>query len=358
MSQVDRYLFRSVVSATLLVLLLLLSLQTLISFIFELESVGRGRYTTVLAGVYVLLKLPGLLYEYFPSAVLIGSLLGLGALSSNNELIVMRTSGVSVWRLLFGVLKTGLFLVAIAVTVGEYWAPQAERYSQQMRLSALSERVSLKAREGLWVRAENRFINVRAILPDLVLRNVTIFEYHDDSLHQIIRAELARPLPDKSWQLHNMTYTRIDAETGQNTLEVIEREVWSELIDRGLFDLLAVKSRTQSAAYLKSYVEYLQKNKLDASNYQLEFWRRISVPFSILVMLMLSLPFVFQPSRSANTGQRLLIGIVLGVAYFLAERLIGRMGLVYGLSPIVSALVAPFLFSVMAAWGIRRVNNT
>ena len=85
MSQVDRYLFRSIVSATLLVLLLLLSLQTLISFIFELESVGRGRYTTVLAGVYVLLKLPGLLYEYFPSAVLIGSLLGLGALSSNNE---------------------------------------------------------------------------------------------------------------------------------------------------------------------------------------------------------------------------------------------------------------------------------
>ncbi|HBA34825.1 MAG TPA: LPS export ABC transporter permease LptG, partial [Gammaproteobacteria bacterium] len=131
-----------------------------------------------------------------------------------------------------------------------------------------------------------------------------------------------------------------------------------ELIDRGLFDLLAVKSRTQSAAYLKSYVEYLQKNKLDASSYELEFWRRISVPFSILVMLMLSLPFVFQPSRSANAGQRLLIGIVLGVAYFLAERLIGRMGLVYGLSPIVSALVAPFLFSVTAAWGIRRVNNT
>lgn len=354
MNHLDRYIFRSIIVTTLLVLLLLLALQTLVAFVFELEAVGRGNYSISLAALYVLLKIPGHLYEFFPSAVLIGSLLGLGGLASNSELVVMRTSGVSTWRLLSSVLQTGLFLAAIVTLIGEYWAPQAELYSQQMRLTAQSKNVSLKSKEALWVRAGQRYINVQKVLPGVVLRDVTIFEYEQEILQRVIHADLARPLPDNSWQLDKLVYTEVSADS--STERKVDREVWRELIDRSLFDLLSVKSRSQSASYLYSYINYLKKNQLDSKNYELEFWRRISVPFSIIVMLTLSLPFVFQSNRSSKMGQQLVIGILLGVVYMLVENLVGRMGLVYGLPPLASAFLPPLAFLMMAIYGIRRVN--
>ena len=354
MNYLDRYIFRSIIVTTLLVLLLLLSLQTLVGFVFELEAVGRGNYTISLAALYVLLKIPGHLYEFFPSAVLIGSLLGLGALASNSELVVMRTSGVSTWRLLSSVLQTGLFLAVIVTLIGEYWAPKAELYSQQMRLTAQSKNVSLKSKEALWVRNGQRYINVQKVLPGVILRNVTVYEYEQENLQRVIHADLVRPLPDDSWQLNNLTYTEVTANSSSQ--RTVEREIWRDLIDRSLFDLLSVKSRSQSASYLYNYVNYLKKNQLDSKNYELEFWRRISVPFSIIVMLTLSLPFVFQSNRSSKMGQQLVIGIILGVVYILVENLVGRMGLVYGLPPFASAFLPPLAFLAMAAYGIRRVG--
>ena len=154
--------------------------------------------------------------------------------------------------------------------------------------------------------------------------------------------------------MNNLTYTEVTANSSSQ--RTVEREIWRDLIDRSLFDLLSVKSRSQSASYLYNYVNYLKKNQLDSKNYELEFWRRISVPFSIIVMLTLSLPFVFQSNRSSKMGQQLVIGIILGVVYILVENLVGRMGLVYGLPPFASAFLPPLAFLAMAAYGIRRVG--
>jgi len=94
----DRYLGRSILSTSLLVLVTLIALAGVFAFIAELEDVGKGHYTPGVAAQYVLLTLPGVGYLLFAPAVLLGSLLGLGALATNSELTVMRAAGVSVAR--------------------------------------------------------------------------------------------------------------------------------------------------------------------------------------------------------------------------------------------------------------------
>ena len=91
----SQYMMRTILASTALVLVVLLALAGLFEFIAELDDT-QGNYGTAQAILYTLLRLPNLAFEMFPIAALIGSLLGLGALASNSEIIVMRSAGLSV----------------------------------------------------------------------------------------------------------------------------------------------------------------------------------------------------------------------------------------------------------------------
>lgn len=105
MNLLDRYIGMAIAGSTLIVLLALLALFSFGSFVAELDVVGKGDYTLVHAAQYVLLTLPRLAYQLFPVIALLGSVIGLGILASNNELVVMRAAGISVMRIALSVMR-------------------------------------------------------------------------------------------------------------------------------------------------------------------------------------------------------------------------------------------------------------
>jgi len=66
---------------------------------------------------------------------------------------------------------------------------------------------------------------------------------------------------------------------------------------------------------LLSYIDYLDRNGLDATKYETEFWSRVSRTFTVLIMPVLALAFVFGSLRTGGTGGRLMIGVVIGLGY-------------------------------------------
>ena len=153
----------------MLVLLVLVALSALFSFIRELDDVGKGDYSVKTALIYILLRMPGISYELFPSAVLLGSLLGLGAMASNSELTAMRSAGISIVQMAGAVSLIGLVLKGLVALLGEYVMPPSETQAQELRTAALSQRVSIRSRTGYWAKSDARFINIKSVLPDLTL---------------------------------------------------------------------------------------------------------------------------------------------------------------------------------------------
>ena len=122
MGLLSSYLMRTIVVSTALVLTVLLSLAALFEFIGQLEDV-KGSYGIPQALMYSLLRLPQLSFEMLPIAVLIGSLLGLGGLANNSELVVMRSAGLSLGRLAAMVAWSGLALTIFTALIGEFIGP-------------------------------------------------------------------------------------------------------------------------------------------------------------------------------------------------------------------------------------------
>lgn len=353
LSILDRYIGRSILLTSLLVMLVLAVLASVFAFVAELEDVGKGNYSLSKAAQYILLTLPSKAYLLFAPAVLLGSLLGLGAIASNSELIVMRAAGVSNIRIIRAVLMTGVLLMILVALLGEYLVPRTEQVAEQLRLTALEKRVSVRGSQGLWIKSGERFVNISTVMPDLTLLGLSVWEYDSNRLVRSVEVEKAVQRSGE-WLMSGIKSIEF---TAQGTrVEHTEMEVWPVLVSVQLLQSLSISPESLSLTNLSDQVAYLKKNNLDSDRVELAYWIKLTSPLATIVMLMLSLPFVFASQRSGGAGQKIFIGILLGIAYVLANKLLTHLGLTYGLSPALSAFLPLLLFLSFSIFGIQRIS--
>lgn len=353
MRLLDRYIAVNVVVAVLLAVAVLTAVAGLFAFMSQLSDM-TGRYDVLRVAEYVLLTLPRRAYELFPTAVLLGALLGLGQMAGNSELVVMRAAGVSVARIVRSVLQAGLALVLVAAVIGELLAPSGEERAQNMRVETRSGYVTLESRYGFWARDGSNFVNIRRVLPGARLENIFIYGYGaDGQLRTVTHADAAQYV-DKRWVLHGIEQSRI-SDQGVTTRKQASAH-WNSLLDPGLLDALTVEPENLSALALHRYVDYMKRNDLDPRRYQLAFWIKIVTPLSTLVMLFIAMPFVFGSLRSSGSGLRIVVGMLVGLTFYLLNQALNYVGLVYGLDPFVSAVLPSLLFLIGGAVALRRVT--
>ena len=122
-----RYFWQETSINILMVMLGLLAMFSFFDLIQELDSLGRGNYDISKMLVFVLLSIPGHVYDVVPVAVLVGMMYSLGTLARNSELIVMRVSGLSIVNIGYILIKVGLLFTVITFFVGELITPISEK---------------------------------------------------------------------------------------------------------------------------------------------------------------------------------------------------------------------------------------
>jgi lipopolysaccharide export system permease protein len=353
MKILDAYLGRTVIAGTLLALFVLLAVDLFFAFTNEIKELGVGDYTLKDAFVYIGMTVPRRVHELFPMAALLGSLLSLGALASNSELVAIRAAGVSVLRIAQSVLKAGVIMLAVAAVIGEWAAPWAEQRAQQWRTQARAQAITFHSAHGFWARDSRRYVNIRQILPDARLQGVQVYELADDgALRMVLRAETAEHTGE-AWTLRDVQ--RGDVSGRGFELTRAETLDWP-MLNPQMLSVVTLDPRNLSARDLYRYAGYMRDNELDAGSYELAFWKRVVAPLAGLVMLFLSIPFVFGPLRDAGTGQRLLWGVLTGVAFYLFNQTTSHLGLVYGMPPLLSALLPSAVFFGGGLWLMRKIR--
>jgi len=348
-----RYVIRAVVAGAAMVLAVLVALDLLFSLFDELDDVGRGDYGFAAAVLYLALTVPDRVYALFPAAVAIGGVFGLGTLAANAELTVMRAAGISTARIVSMVMSGGVLLMVAIVVVGEGIAPTAQQRAERFKGAAIAGQSDMRGGGGFWVRDAQRYIHVGGILPGGTLRDVTVYEFDRHRLQRALHAETAQ-FHDGLWQVQNIEATRLAGEALRT--EQIESAQWDRLVRPELFQLLAVSPESLSLWRLGRYVDYLVANELDAGRFQLAYWKKIATPLATLVMLLLALPVVFGSLRHVGAGQRIFVGSLIGVGYYLLFELSAHIGIVYGVPAPIAALLPAGAFAVVGVVGLRRVT--
>lgn len=355
MKQLERYIARSVIAGTLIALLVIVSLELLFRFLEASQDSGEEGYTAWLALLGVLLRAPFSVYRAFPFATLIGSLVGLGGLAARSELVVMRATGISVLAIARPLVITGLLLALIAMGIGEWLAPWTGRLAAELQARAVGAPLSVGGGAGFWARDGNRYVHARRVLEADVLVDLQIYAFEGTRLDHITTARRAY-YDDGAWVLLDPVTTWFAADGRVRVSRQPSARYRSELKPEVL-EVVVVKPEMLPLAQLWTYIRYLERNGLDSSRYRLAFWVKVAMPLATVTMLLLTLPLVLGSLRRANMGQRLFIGVLIGIAFFLLNRLLTRAALVFGLPPLASALGPTLLFLGIAIGGLVRLSR-
>lgn len=354
MKILDFHIGKSVIGGAVLVMCVLLSLFIFIEFISELDLIGKRDYTAWKALQYVLYSVPRLTYELMPLAALLGSLIGLGLLASNNELVVMRAAGISTARISWSAVKAGLLLVVFAAWLGEWVVAPAEEYATQVRSTSLSGQDSLRTRDGFWTRDGDTFINVRAVLQGSELTGVDIYEFGEGRKLRSISTAKRAVYRDGQWWLNEVSRSEFGAR--ETRIEHLGETRWVSRLTPELLDVIAIKPASMSISGLWQYLQYLKRNNLSTARYEIDFWTKIILPVATCAMVFAALPFVFGPLRSVGVGQRMLVGILVGLAFYLLNQMIAYLGLLYGLNPVACAIFPTTLLFAGSVYMMRRIR--
>lgn len=356
MKILNRYLAHEIFTGTLFVIVALLTLFAFFDLIRELGDLGRGNYSLGTILLYVLLTVPGHVYELLPIAVLIGTFFALARLVDHSEFTVMRVSGLSAQRIALSLLMVGSVFALLIFLFGEFIAPTAERAAQQLRLSATSSVIAQEFRSGLWVKDNRSFVNVREILPDTTLVGMKIYEFDTTfKLRTISFAEQGRYVSANQWSLTNVVQTRFE-ETG-TTVKRIPNASWESVLNPNILSVLLVVPEQMSAWNLYSYVHHLRENKQKTTRYEIALWSKLTYPFAAFAMMLLALPFAYHQTRSGGVGTKVFVGIMLGLAFNLLNRLFANVGLWNDWPPLFSAIFPTLLTFVVALgmmWWVER----
>lgn len=347
------YLLRTILSSTLLVLLVLLALAGLFEFIGQLDNV-QGDFGIPQALMFAALRLPQLSFEMLPVAVLIGALVGLGGLATSSELVVMRTAGVSVMSLVGMVTIAGLVMMVATAAIGEFIGPPLDYFARHMRNEAVYEQ-QRDFSNDTWVKDGPIILHLERVNTEFEFGGIYLYRFYDDnSLQSVARAENAGLDEDDKWILENFRATRFvpgGVQVVESSLAVESLEIGSEMLG-----ITLVKPISLSARGLMSYINYLEANGLAAGRYQTELWSRVARTVTVAIMPVLALAFVFGSLRSAGHGTRLVIGVLIGLLYFLASEMLANSGQVFNLDPAIVSWMPSLALVLITAYALSRVR--
>lgn len=354
MNLLTGYLMRTILSSTFLVLAVLLALAGLFQFIGNLDDV-QGDFGMLQVFIYSMMRLPQISFEMLPMAALIGSLLGLGALANKSELVVMRTAGISVVKLSGMVALSGIVLLLIAALIGEFIAPPLDYFARNLRNEARFSQSDRASGNPAWVKNGDLILHLERVNSELEFGGVYMFRFNeDDSLQSVARAENAGIADDDRWVLENFRETRFDeagVQTNASSVTTESLEVGSDVLG-----ITLVKPVSLSARGLVSYVRYLRSNDMSSIRYEMELWSRIAATITVTLMPVLALAFVFGSLRSAGAGSRLMIGVMIGLGYFLASETLASSGQVFDLNPVLVTFIPTFVLFLITVIALSRVR--
>ncbi len=340
MRLLDRYIVRSIVGHMALVLSVLVVLMALFLYVNEQGWVGVGHYGNLQAVWHVLLDLPATLLAFLPVAALFGALLAVGQLARGSELTVMRAAGVSVARIGAAVFATGLLLVPVALVVGEWMAPQLAQLARETRTVQRDGGISL-TRQGVWLREGGRILRADGLAEG---GGVTLFELGDpQALALVARATGARALAGGGWQLDGVSASRLGLDTVSASHAAAQRLELAAGAD--FFSLVNGEPREMSLAALARAIHYLEANNLDARRHRFAFWAGIARLIALPLAMLLSVPLLFGPLRGAENAARATLGLVLGLGWYIAQRMVENGAFAFDLSPPLMASLPTLLLA-------------
>ncbi len=362
----DRYILNSMIRVFLGCCLIFLMLYVIIDIFSHLDEILKQKTNISFLFIYYLNFLPFIFVQIAPFASLLGCLYTLGVLNRNNEIIAMRTSGLSIWRICRTLIVFACLITVLVFMVNDKFVPQSEITKQKIKnqIEQAGKETPGETQEAITNLSiyglKNRlfFIN-KFIVPENKMEGITILE--QDNLTNVRKKIVASYgiYKDDLWHFYECV-TYFFAEDGRVKGEPAYFSEQLMDITESPQDFLKQRQKPElmTVAQLNDYILKLSMSKAQkvVRNLRVDLYQRFFMPLTSLVILIVGIPFSLMMHRRATGLSSLGIAIMVGFLYYVVNAVsiaLGKGGL---LPPILAVSLSHILFLGLGLYLIREFS--
>jgi len=358
---INKYLFVNISRGLALSTVVFVSLILLLGFIAKIYIIGKGDFTISSAIIFTLLTIPNEIYHVFPVSSVVGVLLGLGLLAEYSELVVLQAIGFSRLRIAVITCFTLLVWLIPMTLLGEFVVPPMTSFAESYKETKLQKDSGYGLESGIWIRDENRVINIGNTLSDESYKNsdtskqpIKIFQFNEQfDLNKLIIANNVS-INKNHWQLSEVKEINID-DSGVK-FNVMDKIEWQSQIQSDLFKITYTNPKILSIRDILKYQSFHGSNKPLPMEFQIALWSKVFYFLLVLATALTGLPFVFGLMRSGSFGKRLLIGVLLGIVLNLLHRSLLNIGQVFQFSPYLVTVIPSLLILFLVFYFLSKAE--
>jgi lipopolysaccharide export system permease protein len=343
MKIISRYLLKTLFSYFLTVALIWVIIFAFFDLLSDIGNID-DKYSLTNALYVVSLRTPYIVYENIIIIILIATVLALGNLSNNSELIIMRSSGKSIVNIVLNSTFFALIFMLIVAIFSEFYAADMKLYADKYKTNILVK--TDKSKQNLWLKEGEYIINIKNNYASESFVDLLIFKIKNNQLLQTIQAKRGLIKDDKLFlsEVKQKLFNQKQIITKNYDDYQIDINFNSQTIDN-----FSIKIEDLSIMEIYKHIQFLKTNNIKDNNFIVVFYQRLIKIVILAITIIFASIFIFSSLRTASMGKKLFLAIVISLFFELALRISGSFVVKfdYNYTVVVIVPVVILLFIVL-----------
>jgi len=342
MKIIYKYLNREILKNFGVILVMVICIYLAVDFFEKIDDFMEAGLPFSKAVSFFIYKTPFVVAQIMPVGLFLSILVVFGLMSKNNEIIALKSSGVSVYALLWPVVSLGLLCTFVLFFLSEVIVPYTTSKANEIWLREVRKESAVTTREkNVWIKGNRSIIHIRYYDSSAKTLNGISLNRFDRSFHLIRRLDARKGVfRNGRWILYDSMVQTYDQHTGKYIFKFHDES--PEALDFTPDDLKRVMRKSEEMSFIEllRYIKRVEAEGYDATRYRVDLQAKIAFPFVCIVLCLVGTGISFR--GRINEGLPVVIAYGLGIVflYWIFHSFCVSLGYGEMLPPVIAAWTA------------------
>jgi lipopolysaccharide export system permease protein len=350
MTILSRYISREIIKYLIIVMILVVGLYVAIDFFEKIDNFMEQGLPITTAISFLVLKTPLIIAQTTPISLFLSVIIVFGLMNKSNEVLALKSSGISVYTLLKPVSAIGLIFSILLFLFAEIIVPLTITHSNRIWMEDVKKRpVMVSTEKNIWIQGERSIFHIKYYNPaSKAIHGVTLY-FFDKTFSLIRRVDAEKGVfIDGKWVLENVMEQVLDERTREYATAFFE--IKERMFDFFPEDLMRTVKKSEEMSFMEllEYIRNIEAEGYDASSYKVDIHAKVAFPFVCVILCFAGIGISLKTTRKEGPGTGIAIGIGTAFLYWIFYSFCLSLGYGEMLPPVIAAWTANLVFMCFA----------
>ena len=357
MSILDRYLIKEIIKYFGIVLIAATGIYLVVDFFENVDKFLDAGLTVMRMLQFLQLKLPLIVAQITPVGILLAVLITFGLMNKNNEIIALKSGGMSIYYFIRPIFAVGLFVSILLFLLSEILVPVTISKASDIYRIEVKKYTQTKGQKNIWFKSHRCIAFISYFNPrEKTISGITL-NYFDSQFKLERRVDAAKgEFRKDQWVFKDIMEQILNKKTGSYKIQFHQEKV--EKIDFLPEDLQRVAKKSEEMSYkeLLFYIQEVEAEGYDATPYRVDLHGKFALPVACLIICLIGVGITVRKISRHGFAVNIALGVLVIFLYWIIHSFCMSLGYGGMLPPVIAAWMSNFIFACLAAFSLLNAE--